>query len=187
MHEQFFFDEPTRAALLRLLSRHERPLLLCAPSLAVAAEAAGAPYLLLDRDDRFAFLPHFRRFDLDAPTAVDGYAYDAVLCDPPFANFDLGRLRRVLEVLAGGDPLRAASPLYLCHNERREAALRDAFAGSGRQLARLAPVGYSSVKESTQRSIRLYGPPPAQPRPGDQGAEAAAVGARERRGRELST
>ena len=90
--EQYFFDAETRQALLDLLyARHARPLLLCAPSLAVDAEARGKPYLLLDRDERFSFLSGFRAFDLARPSAVAGFDYDAILCDPPFANFDLAR------------------------------------------------------------------------------------------------
>jgi len=157
--EQYFFDEATRAALLDLLlARHSRPLLLCAPSLAVEAEARGAPYLLLDRDERFGFLRGFRPFDLERPepeTAAD-FAFDCVLCDPPFSNFELARLREVLNTLGA-----AAAPLYLCYNARREGALVDAFAGSGRELVRMAggPLGYTSVKASTQQHIFLYGPP----------------------------
>lgn len=157
--EQFFFDEPTRRSLLDVLySRHQRPLLLCAPSLAVDAEKAGAAYLLLDRDERFAFLPGFRPFDLDRPSAVDDFAYDAVLCDPPFANFDLARLRHVLDVLAGADEARRAAPLYLAFNARREEAIRAAFGED--ELVRWGdgPLGYTSVKASTQQHIHLYGP-----------------------------
>ena len=42
------------------------------------AEARGAPYLLLDRDERFGFLRGFRPFDLERPepeTAAD-FAFD---------------------------------------------------------------------------------------------------------------
>ena len=87
-YEQFFFDEPTCDALLALMARHERPLLLCTPSLAVAAERRGQRYLLLDRDERFGFLRSFRAFDLDSPSPLDE-AFDAVFCDPPFANIAL--------------------------------------------------------------------------------------------------
>jgi hypothetical protein len=70
-YEQFFFDEPTCEALLALMANYERPLLLCTPALAVAAERRGQRYLLLDRDERFEFLSSFRAFDLDAPCPLD--------------------------------------------------------------------------------------------------------------------
>ena len=99
----------------------------------------------------------FRRFDLEQPDpeAVAGFAFDCVLCDPPFANFELARLRDVLAALGAAD-----APLYLCYNSKREAAVIDAFAGSGCELVRLegSPLAYTSVKASTQSRIVLYGP-----------------------------
>ena len=80
------------------MARYERPLLLCTPSLAVAAESRGQPYLLLDRDERFSFLSSFRAFDLEAPAPL-GEPFDAIFCDPPFANIDLLQLRQTIEVL----------------------------------------------------------------------------------------
>lgn len=163
-YEQYFFDESTRNELLDLLyARHARPLFLCAPSLALDAEARGQSYVLLDRDERFAFLPNFRSLDLEAPTTLASVdEYDAVLCDPPFANFELANLRKVLDVLAGDDAARRAAPLYLCYNSRRETAIAEAFLGSGRELVRWeggkrgGALGYTSVKPSTQQHIRLY-------------------------------
>uniref|UniRef100_A0A7S0JIB4 N6-adenine methyltransferase n=2 Tax=Calcidiscus leptoporus TaxID=127549 RepID=A0A7S0JIB4_9EUKA len=155
-YEQFFFDAPTRASLLSLLSTYQRPLLLCTPSLAVAADEAGIwPYKLLDCDDRFSFLRAFQYFDLNHPSGLEDYEYDAVLCDPPFANFELSRLRFVLKVLSRSDEA-CSVPLYLCYNGRREEAVRKEFP----QLQRLSdsPLGYESVKSSTQKHIFLYGP-----------------------------
>jgi hypothetical protein len=51
-YEQYFFDAETRTALLALIGQFERPLLLCTPSLAVDADAAGLTFVLLDRDER---------------------------------------------------------------------------------------------------------------------------------------
>ena len=120
-YEQFFFDEPTCDALLALMARHERPLLLCTPSLAVAAERRGQRYLLLDRDERFGFLRSFRAFDLDSPSPLDE-AFDAVFCDPPFANIDLLQLRAAIEVLQPG--ASDSVPLYIAYNSRREVRAR---------------------------------------------------------------
>ena len=127
-YEQFFFDEPTCDVLLALMARHERPLLLCTPSLAVAAERRGQPYLLLDRDERFGFLRSFRAFDLDAPAPLDE-AFDAVFCDPPFANIDLLQLRAAIEVLQPG--ASDSVPLYIAYNSRREVRARVRARGKG--------------------------------------------------------
>ena len=159
--EQFFWDEQTRSSLLELLAPYERPLLVCAPALAVAAEEAGRPYLLLERDERFSFLSGFRPFDLERPSSsaglFDGGARaDAVLCDPPFANFELRRLRAVLEQLVPEEP--APAPLFLAYNGERAAEVRSAFAG-GRwhDIEPLAPLGYESVSPKMQSRIVLFG------------------------------
>ena len=39
--ERYFFDAGTQDSLLGLLARYAKPLLGCAPSLAVASESAG--------------------------------------------------------------------------------------------------------------------------------------------------
>jgi len=152
-HEQFFFDKPTCQRLLQLLRDFERPLLLCTPALAVAAQEEALTYLLLDRDERFSFLHSFQHFDLATPKRVNGYDYDAVFMDPPFANLDLALLRRALATLA--HPAHQA-PLYIAYNERREEDLLHMF--PEQNLVRLMPLGYCSVKPRTQRHIWLYGP-----------------------------
>ena len=155
--EQYFFDAPTCEALLEMLRPYERPLLLCAPAVAVAAEkAGGSKCLLLDRDERFSFLPGFRKFDLDNcdPAAArfdGGEAADVVLCDPPFANFPLAKLRAVVDELAPG------ATLFLAYNQKREEEVLEAF--KPRQLQALSGLGYLSVKPNTQANIVLFGPP----------------------------
>ena len=168
-YEQFFFDLDTRSRLLALLSRFERPLLLCVPSLAVAMEekaASGsspADYLLLDRDERFGFVGNFHALELEKPSesvleACARFDCDVIFCDPPFANFDLDQLRGALDELVP-DP---SVPLYLAYNGRREAELNAAFAGrQGLVTVAGVPLGYESVKSSTQKRICLFGPPPA--------------------------
>lgn len=156
-YEQYYFDAQTRKALTGLLADFERPLLLCAPSLAVALEETTptSDYLLLDRDERFSFLRGFRRWDLaDAAevACVGDSRPDVVLCDPPFANFPLQRLRDAINVLA------PRAPLYLAYNVRREEEVQRAFGGWHHPLDRLGPLGYESVKPTTQRQIVLFGP-----------------------------
>jgi EEF1A lysine methyltransferase 1 len=163
--EQFYFDESCRALLLELLEGYERPLLLCCPSMAVAAEEAGKPYLLLDRDERFSFLSAYRPFDLFNPTVLDD-AYDVILCDPPFANLDLDTLRTALDVMAPDAQSRAA-PLYIAYNSRREDELLKAFGTLERKL----PLTYCSVKPKTQQYLYLYGPESVRAMGGRDGLE----------------
>ena len=152
-YEQFYFDAQTRAKLEKMLSSYQRPLFVGVPSLAVDADTAGTPYLLLDRDERFGFLSGYRHFEFEHPAPISDYEYDVVLCDPPFANLPLDDLRVALESLAVDDESRAA-PLYVAYNARREAALLEAFPGLERKSSAL---GYESVKSRTQQQIILYG------------------------------
>ena len=135
-------------------------------------------YILLDRDERFSFLSAFRAFDLDHPFPVD-QPFDAIFCahrrspaiptlcarpthhvdprcsgDPPFANFELPKLRATIEALRPG--ASAEVPLFIAFNSRREAELVEAF--SEQRLRRRRPLGYLSVKAKTQRHLFLYGP-----------------------------
>lgn len=143
---------------MRFASKYERPLFLCNPSLAARAEKAGMDYLLLDRDPRWGdLLPkrRFRRFELSQPRQAR-FDYDAVFCDPPFANVALADLRRVVDLLAA-TPDQAAAPLWLAYPGDREEAVLEAF--DGYTLERKPPaLGYRSVKEKTQQRIFLYGP-----------------------------
>lgn len=156
--EQFFYDEATTDRIMRFAARYERPLFLCNPSLAARAEKAGMDYLLLDRDPRWGErLPkhRFRRFELSQPRQAR-FDYDAVFCDPPFANVALADLRKVVDLLAA-TPEQAAAPLWLAFVSDREEAVLEAF--DGYQLERKPPaLGYRSVKEKTQERIFLYGP-----------------------------
>lgn len=154
-HEQFFFDASTRARLLRWMEAAQDPLLVCMPSLAVERAAAGRPARLLDRDRRFHRLPRASDFDLHAPDYVEG-AHDLVLCDPPFANVPLDRLRSTLDLLQASATVPQAHPaLAICYISSREAALQAAFAPF--DLVPIGPpLGYRSVAAQTQDRIRLY-------------------------------
>ena len=114
---------------------------------------------MLDRDERFAFLPSFIRFELERPpTRPLEFEYDAIICDPPFANFELTQLHSALVQLAGGSAQKLAAPLYIAFNSKREEELKEAF-GTYQALERMMPLGYESVKPKTQKGLFLYGPP----------------------------
>jgi hypothetical protein len=152
--EQFFFDGPTTRRLAAEAMRYRRPLLLCLPSIAEALEAAGHPYRLLDRDTRFQHLAGWQRWDLQKPELVFE-DFDAILCDPPFANVTLPELVRAIDLLAAG----AARPpaVHLAYIDTREPSLLRAFTHHG-LTRRFGPLGYRSVKAETQARIAWYGP-----------------------------
>ena len=121
--EQFFYDAPTSAKMMRLVRRFEKPLLVCVPSIAAKLDSSGEDYLLLDRDERFATLRHYEPFDLRAPRNV-AYAFDALFLDPPFANVTPAELAAAVAELCGDRQV----PLFVGYNVNRAAELVDAFA-----------------------------------------------------------
>lgn len=159
--EQFFYDESSTRRLLKVATSFERPLLVCNPSLAVAAEERGdVDYLLLDRDERFDFLKGYRRFDLAAPhLAPPSFRYDAVFVDPPYANVTPAGLARCLAAVAP-DAARARVPVYVGYNSEREDELVSAFREhyAGPPLERKWRLRYRTVPAETEEKIWLYGP-----------------------------
>ena len=78
------------------------------------------------------------------------------MCDPPFANVPLDRLRRTLDLLISTAMVPNPEPaLAICYISDRDAQLKDAFAPSPLQSVG-PPLGYRSVSASTQARIRLY-------------------------------
>ncbi len=152
--EQFFFSAATRDYLTALAAEFTLPLMVCMPSLAEALHAQGRRHILLDRDQRFAHLPSYQRFDLHHPHMVFS-PFDAIFIDPPFSNIDLPELRRTIDLLASAAPTRP--PLYLCYTSTREQALLRTFAHFSLKRLR-GPLGYRTVKAATQQRICLYGP-----------------------------
>jgi hypothetical protein len=118
--EQFFFDAPTSAKMMRLVGRFEKPLLVCVPSIAAKLDAAGEDYLLLDRDERFATLKSFEPFDLRQPKPVT-YTFDALFLDPPFASVTPLELAAAVAALCGDRRV----PLFV--GLQRTAELVEAF------------------------------------------------------------
>lgn len=153
--EQFFFDEATTRRLSQLARTARDPLLVCLPSIAVSLHQDGHPARLLDRDKRFSGLPRMQTFDLHAPDYVDGQ-HDLLMCDPPFANVTLDKLRDTLDLLVSTAMKPHPQPaLALCYISSRDSALKAAFAPYDLQTVG-PPLGYRSVSASTQARIRLY-------------------------------
>jgi hypothetical protein len=90
--EQCFFDPPTIDRLAGLLASYQRPLCLCAPTVAEELLRRGRAPRLLEIDARFAHLPGFLRWDLYRPlpeNRVMLYA-NAPLSGPPPAGAGSG-------------------------------------------------------------------------------------------------
>ena len=124
------------------------------PSIAEYLQARDHPHCLLDRDVRLAHLPSWQRWDLLQPDVLFE-DFDAIFCDPPFANVTIPELAQAISLLAAGS--LGEPRLYIVHLLDREAELLKAFPAM--DLCRHpGPLGYRTVKRSTQQRIHLYGP-----------------------------
>tara|TARA_B110000977_G_scaffold168850_1_gene218352 strand:+ start:11302 stop:12150 length:849 start_codon:yes stop_codon:yes gene_type:complete len=183
--EQFYYNAETTKRIMGFVTMYNKPVFLCNPSLAVAAETqlnkrnddssttgttskasenkssnTISDYLLLDRDDRWkGKLPKnkYKRFELGKPRMVgNSFDYDVVFCDPPFSNVDLEALKTTIQLLAFTETHKKA-PLWLAFISDREEDILKVFAEYN--LERKPPaLGYASVKQETQAKIFLYGP-----------------------------
>ena len=148
--EQYFYDQPTRDFLSRVVLASKRPVLLCAPTLGRDLwEVHRRQVPTLDIDTRFSDLPGFVEWDIHRPTALD-FKPDLVLCDPPFHTVKLDRLYRAITTLTQGD---VTVPLVLSWLYRRETALLGTFIRFGLQRTPYEPT-YISVRPEVD--IRMY-------------------------------
>lgn len=154
--EQFFYSEKSTMSIYQIAKSYSFPLFLCNPSLAVLAEEAKVPYLLLDRDRRFQFLSKYKEFSLLEPFLVSSYSYDVVFIDPPFANITPMQLVNCLKLMAPSKDMLKV-PVYIAYNSKREKDLLDAFATLPcPKMERLWRLEYRSVRDDLK--IYLYGP-----------------------------
>jgi hypothetical protein len=149
--EQYFFDEPTLAALADYVSAFSNPCLLCAPMVGRELHRRGRTVRVLDVDRRFAGLPGFVEWDLYRPRHLDE-DFDLVLCDPPFFNVSLSQLFTAIRLLARFDYAQRIAIAYLV---RRESAILGTFARFN-----LAPTGffpsYQTVQSCAKNDIQFY-------------------------------
>lgn len=149
--EQYFFAGPTLDELCRLLERHERPVVVCAPRLGEAMERRGRVVPTLDVDERFARLRGFVPWNIRRPIPL-GFVPDLIVCDPPFFGVSLTELSRALRVLAGFDDSVRVAVSYL---SRRGAALTGALRRFDLRATGYRPV-YMSVENAGRTSIELF-------------------------------
>jgi len=151
-NEQYFFDAPTLARLVRFLGAYRRPCLLCAPLLGKEIAAAGRPVRILDVDRRFERVPGFVLWDINRPRPLDE-EFDILLCDPPFFGVSLSRLFRALRLLARN---RFDHPLLVSYLRRRSAAVLGTFAPFGLEPTGFRP-GYLTVQPEERNDVEFYG------------------------------
>ena len=150
-NEQYFFDAATCEHLAKFLSEYKNPCCLCAPAVGRALSQRGSKVSILDRDERFADLPGFRRFDVLRPEWT-GEDYDIILCDPPFFGVSLSQLSRAIKLLSRHD---YSQPLLICYLKRRENKLLGAFSKFTLQPTGYFP-GYETVRSCEKNEIEFF-------------------------------
>ncbi|MBB4212579.1 putative N6-adenine methyltransferase [Rhodothalassium salexigens DSM 2132] len=151
---QFFYDARTARRLADALDGYRAPCCLCTPRLAAEWHRRGRTVAALDIDTRFAFLPGFRRFDLNAPTAIDA-VFDAMIFDPVFQA--AATLRRPVELALKASRAHGPVDLFVTFPRERESDLLASFAEFELRPLRF-PLVYNNVKPDQQHRFGLYGP-----------------------------
>ena len=150
-HEQYFFDQATVNHLAHFAQTFTHPCCLCAPMVGRELVRRGTKVTILDRDERFADLPGFQKYDLYRPVWL-GQPFDLILCDPPFFNVSLAQLFQAIRLLSRYD---TSQPLLICYLKRREASLLGTFAAFGLQPTGYCP-GYLTVQAVERNEIEFF-------------------------------
>jgi hypothetical protein len=148
--EQYFFDESTRARLVRVASGFERPCCLSMPTVGRDLAALGRPVTILDLDERFADTPGFRRFDLRRPEWL-GLEFGLILCDPPFFTVSLSELLTALRMLSR---YRDDQPTLVTSLVRRRPTVERALSRFGLKATGWV-AGYETVTPGPKNDIEF--------------------------------
>uniref|UniRef100_A0A7S4J2M5 N6-adenine methyltransferase n=1 Tax=Odontella aurita TaxID=265563 RepID=A0A7S4J2M5_9STRA len=150
--EQYFWSEATVLGLQKALGYHEDVCCLTTPSLAHAWHEDGREEVLLDLDERFDYLPRFRRFDLRSPEASENENFRVVVVDPPFFYIPMRQIRDAVLTVTRG---RTDLPLLIGFLRREEASLMDAFKDFGLRRTKFN-LEYATVKPNKWANYALY-------------------------------
>ena len=98
--------------------------LLCAPSLATAFyERHGINVACLDIDKRFANLPGFRYFDIQAPDAFAN-DFEIILIDPPFFYISLEQMATAISLICKNSSAKGGCKLLISFMVKDEPRVR---------------------------------------------------------------
>lgn len=150
--EQYFFNAATTAHLADFLSAFELPCCLCAPMVGRKLADNGHVARVLDKDERFADVPGFRRYDIFRPEWL-GETYGVILCDPPFFNVSLSQLFAAIRTLSRYD---FSQPLLIGYLVRRQDAVLGTFARFGLEPTGYCP-SYQTVRNIGRNDVMFYG------------------------------
>jgi hypothetical protein len=95
---QFFFNKSTADFMVSLFDHYNDICCLCTPRLAHEWFERGRTVTLLDIDERFAYLPGYRYYDLRNPINLSA-VFDVIIVDPPFF-MAAHELRKAIDLIA---------------------------------------------------------------------------------------
>jgi len=100
--EQYFWTSKTVAGIQHALQYHDDIYCLTTPTLAHAYHVDENDQVLLDKDERFRYLPRFRRFEMLDPQPDPDEDFSIIVVDPPFFYIPMSQIREsVLTVTRG--------------------------------------------------------------------------------------
>ena len=148
--EQFFFDKPALVRLAELASFYENPCCLCTPAVGQELTDRGRNVRVLDIDERFAYLPGYRRFDLYEPEDF-GEKYDLIICDAPLFTIPMSQLFDVIKMLSQND---YTQQMIVTYKTEFAPAILEAFTPFG-----LESTGYYPpyLIDMSQRIVEFFG------------------------------
>ena len=152
--EQYFWTEETVNQIMRAVECEYQGAVCCmtTPSLAHAFFMNGRSEVLLDIDLRFQYLPKFRYFDIQSPTASDAENSRIIVFDPPFFYIPMEILFAAVRTICRND---FKTKLLVGFLAREEAALLATFAPFNLSRTRF-PLEYANVKPNKWRNYVLY-------------------------------
>lgn len=109
--------------------------------------------VLLDIDERFNYLPKFRRFDILDPKPDPNENFSIVVIDPPFFYIPMSQIRKAVLTVTRG---RADVPLLLGFLKRGERELLATFFGDFGIRETKFPLEYATVKANKWKNYALY-------------------------------
>lgn len=149
---QYFWSQRTVAGLQTALVYEADVCCLTTPSLAHAWYLEGRDEVLLDIDERFEYLPRFRRFDIMDPQPDPCEKFSIIVVDPPFFYIPMEKIREAVLVVSRG---RTDVPLLIGFLKREEASLMQAFKDFGIRETKF-PLEYATVKPNKWKNYALY-------------------------------
>lgn len=155
--EQYFWTEETVQRLLHALEYTSDCCCLTTPSLGHGFHTIGREEVVLDIDERFAYLPKFRYFDIRFPYPQEE-DFQILILDPPFFYLPMSVIYEAVLVITKGLTGRSSGggvKLMIGFLKREEKILLETFKDFELKETNF-PLHYATVKENKWKNYALY-------------------------------